>query len=430
MARPIAYDITHLAHRLNFPAPSGIEKVDLAYARHFGQATAKLCAGVHYGFARPLLSDPCEIERLVRVVEGRWAEDVPLDRDATFQATRSWLIGKGVPDVTAAARPKSSLREAALNGRALLRRAVPPLFQDRRRELPEGAIYLNVGQHAFEFPRQFAWLGKRRDLQRVFFMHDLLPLDFPEFWPAGHEKRFQRRLDCFVQHATALITTSRYVEERARATLRAQGRQDIPIFSSPFPSPLSLHALSAAADRALEDTPYFVAVNTLEPRKNHLLLLNIWRDLVQSGAPVPKLVLVGKRGWEYEQIVGMIERSRHLRGHVVEVAGLSNAGLNALISHANALLMPSFAEGFGLAIVEALGLGTPVVASDIPVFREASQGCALFHHPLDGLGWRQTVLDLAADTARARDARALTRDFVPVSGEAYFAKVEAFLASL
>jgi hypothetical protein len=64
------------------------------------------------------------------------------------------------------------------------------------------------------------------------------------------------------------------------------------------------------------------------------------------------------------------------------------------------------------------------------VFREASQGCALFHHPLDGLGWRQTVLDLAADTARARDARALTRDFVPVSGEAYFAKVEAFLASL
>ncbi|WP_163778702.1 glycosyltransferase family 4 protein, partial [Proteus mirabilis] len=72
------------------------------------------------------------------------------------------------------------------------------------------------------------------------------------------------------------------------------------------------------------DRPTFVACGTIEPRKNHLLLLHLWRALAERlGAATPRLVLVGRRGWEAENIVDMLERCPAIREHVVEVSGLS-----------------------------------------------------------------------------------------------------------
>lgn len=93
--------------------------------------------------------------------------------------------------------------------------------------------------------------------------------------------------------------------------------------------------------------------------------------------------------------------------------------------------MPSFAEGYGLPVVEALSLGTPVIASDIPVFREITQGCALLRHPLDGPGWLQAIMALSdLGSSAAIEARERARAFHAPSWPAYFERVDAFLASL
>ena len=102
------------------------------------------------------------------------------------------------------------------------------------------------------------------------------------------------------------------------------------------------------------ERPYFVYVSTIEARKNHLLLLNLWRRLGgEFGDRAPLLVLVGQRGWETENVVDMLERCPALRGLVIEHNTLPDAAMVPLLKGARAVLLPSFAEGFGFPVVEA-----------------------------------------------------------------------------
>jgi glycosyltransferase involved in cell wall biosynthesis len=110
---------------------------------------------------------------------------------------------------------------------------------------------------------------------------------------------------------------------------------------------------------------------------------------------VPRLVVIGRRGWENEQIVDMLERCPALVGHVEELNGCPDVRLSALLRGARALLMPSFAEGYGMPVAEALSVGTPVLSSDLPALREVGEDVPDYLDPLDGPGWRAAILDHA-----------------------------------
>jgi glycosyltransferase involved in cell wall biosynthesis len=199
-------------------------------------------------------------------------------------------------------------------------------------------------------------------------------------------------------------------------------------------APLAPDPTFSARDAAPppSDPPYFLMCGTIEPRKNHLLLLHVWRDLVDRlGDRSPKLVLVGKRGWENEQIHDLLDRSPPLRRHVVEVSGLPTPSLKRLMLGARALLMPSFGEGYGLPVVEALAVGLPVIASDIPVFREIGGGRLTLIDPTDGPRWREAICAFADESGGVRaHALANMADCRIPTWPAIFETVETFLAVL
>jgi glycosyltransferase involved in cell wall biosynthesis len=85
----------------------------------------------------------------------------------------------------------------------------------------------------------------------------------------------------------------------------------------------------------------------------------------ELGAAAPRLVLIGQRGWETENAIDMLERCPTLRGVVFERANVPDVEAARLVKGARALLLPSFAEGFGFPLVEALALGVPVLCSDL-----------------------------------------------------------------
>lgn len=422
MTRPIAYDVTHLVSRWRAIGSAGIGCVDLAFARHFG-AHPHLACGVHYGYPRPHIFAR---ERIVALL----ADIAPPERDAAkddWQPLREWLLDAAPQDapVASAAAKRNGARFDDLWRQTRYR-----LARDAPRAVPDSAIYLNIAQHACEFPLLFDWLSRRPDIRPAFFIHDLLPLDCPEFFRPGYAKLFRRRLDTMLRHAHALITTSVVVAERLEREVSTRGKRRLPIHVQPLASTLG-RGSGAEADPSLADSPYFVMVSTLEPRKNHLLLLNVWRSLAASGARPPKLVLVGGRGWENEQTLDMLNRCEALRKTVRRVEGLSASSLRRLIASANALLMPSFAEGYGLPVVEALGLGAPTIVSDIPTFREVAQGRAAFLSPIDGKGWRETILEFSDRHAPRRlTALEAARDFAAPDWPSYFEGVESFLATL
>jgi glycosyltransferase involved in cell wall biosynthesis len=204
----------------------------------------------------------------------------------------------------------------------------------------------------------------------------------------------------------------------------------------PEPLPVAVAPLGVAPPQvALPPValrPYFVILGTIEPRKNHLLLLNLWRQFAASlGAAAPRLVVVGRRGWENENILDMLDRCAALDGLVREAGSLPDREVASLLRGARALLFPSFAEGFGLPLAEALALGVPAICSDLPALREVGQKVPDYLDPLDGAAWRAAVLDYARpDSLARRNQLARMPGWRAPTWDEHFAKVEELLTSL
>jgi glycosyltransferase involved in cell wall biosynthesis len=427
MGRRIVFDISHLVTRLSHTATSGIDRVDLAYARHLSQGPDRTYAATHYGLFRPHV---LSIDRMRSLVD--LFERVQLEQDCAdgpeWTALRARLVEDG-------AAPRSNVRSPRLgvitSARRVASQTAYRAIYGVGGSIPHDAIYLNVAQHAFEHHRFFRWIEHRPDVVPVFLIHDLLPLDFPEFFPPGYELRFQRRVETMITRARAIITTSEPVADRIRAEYRKRNVPPVPIHIEPLASPLGW--IGTLEDRSddLRNTPYFLMVSTIEPRKNHALLIEVWRSLIRRSSSPPKLVLVGRRGWESEQTFRELDLAPDLQGHVVQMRNLPSAHLRTLMQNAIAVLMPSFAEGYGIPVVEALSLGTPVICSDIPVFREISQGRAVLRSPIDGKGWLEAIEAMTKVGSELRGKGIQdARKFKAPAWTNYFNNVQNFLETL
>ncbi len=272
-----------------------------------------------------------------------------------------------------------------------MRRHGIPLRETPARFFGESGIYFNASQFPLGIDMAFRWLDRERGVRSVFFIHDLLPLQAPEFFRAAERARHERRLRTVARYAHAAIVSTGLTRRTLFAELSARGRPDMPILVTPLPvDPAFRNASGGPLEVGAH--PYFVMIGTVEPRKNHLMILHVWREIVDTyGEKAPTLVLAGERGWENEQIMDLIERCSALKRHVILVSGLATPGLRRLIAGARAILAPSFEEGYGLPVAEGLAASARVIASDIAVFREIAGDAATFVDPIDGPGWSLAI---------------------------------------
>ena len=147
------------------------------------------------------------------------------------------------------------------------------------------------------------------------------------------------------------------------------------------------------------------------------------------GDAAPRLLLIGRRGWRARRILAPLDRPGPLRGLVEAHDALPDAAVARLLTGARALLHPSFAEGFGLPVAEALALGLPVLCSDLPELRELAGGAPEYLGPRDMAAWHAAVLDYAQPNSPRRAAQ-LDRlaAWRPPSWQAHFAAVRELLA--
>ncbi|HWJ70432.1 MAG TPA: glycosyltransferase family 1 protein [Sphingobium sp.] len=384
---PLLLDVSRLVWRAWVGLlPTGIDRTVLAYVRHFGpRARAVLQRS---GFTRIL------------------------SRDAS---TRLFdLLLAGGPGV-----------------RADLIRLAPALL-GAREPLPVGAIYLNVGHTGLDRPSHAAWV-RRTGVKACYFIHDLIPLTHPEYCRPGEPEKHGRRIDALLALGGGIIGNSRDTLDMLAAFAEQVHR---PALMPTLVSPLGIPSLEAGQGRKAAELEltgaYFVMLGTLEGRKNHLLILNIWAEMARRlGAACPRLIIIGQRGWECEQAVDMLERCAAIKGQVTELPRCDDAMLGAYMRGARALLFPSFVEGYGLPLVEALACGTPVIASDLAVFQELAGDIPDYLSPVDGLGWMNAIENYAREDSAMRAAQiGRMSGWTAPTWADHFARVDAFLEEL
>ncbi|MFM7609023.1 MAG: glycosyltransferase family 4 protein [Alphaproteobacteria bacterium] len=357
--------------------PTGVDRVEHAYVRHLLKTDPDRVAFVFRAPSDIIVTVP---HNLIR------------DMFATLDTRRL-----GEPGWEEASKPAAWLALSAVARLGLLRYTGALA---RALKSPHETVYLLASHMGADRPETIATL-KRKGVKFVPLVHDLIPMSFPEYAPAKGAERHRRRVDAFANLADGIIVNSNATAQELIPHLR-QDSDRPPILSAPLGVDMPL----PDANYATPSEPYFVYVGTIEPRKNHLLLLNLWRGMVQRlGAEAPTLILVGRRGWENENILDMLDRCPSLSRKVIEYSGLPDNAVAKLLKGARALLFPSFAEGYGLPLAEALSLGVPAICSDLPALREVGRGVPEFLDPLDGMGWQRLILDFAREYSPLREAQ-------------------------
>lgn len=377
--RPFLLDVSRLVWRAwRGGLPTGIDRVCQAYVRHFRARTRAVVQrqGLHFTLS-------------------------PRDSDTLFE-----LLLANEP-----VRAK------------LMAFAFRTLARTLRNSPRPGAIYLNVGHTGLNEPSLPRWIERYR-LRAVYLIHDLIPITHPQFCREGEAEKHERRMSNVLASAAGVIGNSQVTVDELAAFASERGK----------PIPPSVTAWLGGADLPLNSKPrhaprpHFVVVGTIEGRKNHQLLLNVWRKIVEErGSDAPSLVIIGQRGWQADSVFDQLDRPGELEGHVLEYGTCDDDELAGWIAGAEALLMPSFAEGFGLPVIEALQIGTPVIASDLPVYREIAGEGPTYLDPTDEAAWKRTI---GAFSDRTDRPFAPPPAFHAPTWQEHFGKVDAWLSTL
>ena len=212
----------------------------------------------------------------------------------------------------------------------------------------------------------------------VTVVYDLIPLQRPALFDPLLVDVFKSWIDLAIQHSDTLLCISRAVADDVTAFIET--RDSVP------PRPLSIRSWPLGADLPASihsgsvraavlqlampaEAPLFLMVGTIEPRKNHAFVLDAMEMLWERGIAI-RLVIAGQAGWQVDAVMQRISRHAQFGHQLFFIEEFTDAEINICYHAATALIAASVAEGFGLPIVEAALHGTPVLASDIPVFRE------------------------------------------------------------
>ncbi len=289
-----------------------------------------------------------------------------------------------------------------------------------------GRLWLNVGHTGLNLPLLGDWV-RSADLRPVLMLHDIIPITHPEYCRDGEKARHEVRVQTLLRIAHAVIGNSQDTLDRLNAYAERIGMtvpQSLPVW------PGTPRLVMPPGDRP-PLTGDFIILGTIEGRKNHLLLLDVWERLVaQHGERAPRLVIIGRRGWACDDVLARLAAGG-FGNRVVETGALSDDAIARLLAGACALLFPSFAEGYGLPLVEALDAGVPVIASNLDVFREIGKGVPDLLPPDDVDGWAAAIMAYAQPDSATRAAQmARLAQFRAPDWPGHFRGVDAFLATL
>ena len=259
------------------------------------------------------------------------------------------------------------------------------------RPWPAGSIY-----HSPFYPIPEA-VGKDRAVRTVQTIHDLIPVFHPEWFPTGDDT-VRRVLEKLPPDAHVVTVSEATKQDFCQYTRTDPDRvTPIQLAASPtlfYPVTDQSAIQTIRQQYKLGDSPYLLSLATFEPRKNIDHLVRCFTQVARSGE-IPaevKLVLVGTRGWKFDQIMSELAQNDALRSRFVVTGFVPDGQLAPLYSGALGFVYPSLYEGFGLPPLEAMQCGLPVITSAIPALNEVVGDAAMRVPPADADALSQAMI--------------------------------------
>ncbi|WP_310441881.1 glycosyltransferase family 1 protein [Sulfurimonas sp.] len=220
-----------------------------------------------------------------------------------------------------------------------------------------------------------------------FVIYDILPILYPQWWPEGGSVHHTNWLLAIADVADELISISSSVNDEVQEYLKSinfKKTKNIKFswfhlgadLSSSLPS-LGMPQNADAILSKLTAAPTFLMVGTIEPRKGHFQTLQAFDILWNENYDI-NLAIVGKSGWLVEDAVNFINAHPQKNIKLFWFDSISDEFLEKLYASSSALIAASQAEGFGLPLIEAAKHSLPLIARDIPVFKEVAQNHAFY----------------------------------------------------
>ncbi|MCR4930514.1 MAG: glycosyltransferase family 4 protein [Lachnospiraceae bacterium] len=274
---------------------------------------------------------------------------------------------------------------------------------------------------------------KHRGVRIAVYVYDVLPINYPQFTHFSTRFNYINYIGSYLQYADAIITSSQSTLDSIHELADRLGLPRVPGFVSWHGSDFNERRKSDGSSIPEEvkeavKSRYVLTVGTIEPRKNHAFLLDAFeKGLFDKDI---KLIFAGKIGWNVEELEQRINNHPEKDKRFFHFVGLTDEGIDYLYSHAFLVAFPTYAEGFGLPIIESLERGTPVLATDIPVLREVGKEYCRYFKLNDIDDFTDKLLNLTENPEEYNKLKEEVGKFKPSTWEEAADKVVAALETL
>jgi len=258
-------------------------------------------------------------------------------------------------------------------------------------DIPNGAIFFDLDnawntrlKRSYLFP-----ILKQRGVKIVTQVYDIIPITHPQFAHDTTTMNFMSYIGANLRYADLIITSAEATSKALNELADKIGIDRVPTMVVPLGCDF-MNNSSSGADNSIDATvkkvvsdgrKYLLMIGTMEPRKNHSLVI----DAIESGLANKgiSLIIAGKVGWNVKELEYRMKNHALYNKNIFFFEHPNDATVTYLYKNAFAVAFPTFNEGFGLPMIEAFQLGTPVVASDIGVLHEVAGDLADYFNPND-----------------------------------------------
>ncbi|MGH9878714.1 MAG: glycosyltransferase family 4 protein, partial [Nitrososphaerales archaeon] len=245
----------------------------------------------------------------------------------------------------------------------------------------------------------------------VITLHDILFESHPQYFSPLFNLRSKLLMRTSAARVAHIFTVSEYSKKEISSRYKINS-DDITVLHNGvdrgrfYPG---IDGLQFVVDKGLRPKGYILTVGRLEPRKNHVSLINAYAQL---DTELP-LVIIGQRHFGYQQIEVRI-RELGLSGRVILLENIPDADLPSFYRHAKIFVYPTWAEGFGMPIIEAMASGVPVITSNTTSLPEVAGDACVLIEPADIPGLRDAMGSLISrdDFVRELGLKGLARSAV------------------